>query len=385
MASSTSRHGRGIIPGRKLVIQRGIQAFVPNPLPGHFTWDNRLVGILSKADQALGRLEGLGRKLPDPSLLVRMFLRREAELSSRIEQTYARVQTMLLFDHLPDVAQKVPAVREVTNNFRVLESAFQVKQPVSLSLIRRMHEMLFEGIDAPRLAPGNFRRIQNWIGHTHRIEDARYIPPPPQEVERCMRGLVEYIRTADDLPTLVRCAMAHYQFEAIHPFADGNGRIGRAIVLLMLKLEKALPVPLLNPSAQLEQNRREYYDLLLNVTRRGEWKPWIEFFASSVAQEAEDACHRLTELDALRDGYRAQFGTARTSALLMRLIDELFADPAITAQQAASALQINAATAQRLVDKLAHGNVLREVTGKRRNRVYVAQSIVDLFSTRDRD
>jgi Fic family protein len=196
-----------------------------------------------------------------------------------------------------------------------------------------------------------------------------------------MKALVRYMRASGDFPTIVRCAMVHFQFEAIHPFVDGNGRIGRALVLLLLNAEGLLPVPLLNPSAQLEKNRREYYELLLEVSQRGAWEEWIEFFAVCVAREAGDAYQRLTALETLRDRYRAQFSTARTSVLLLRLVDELFADPAISAPQAAKMLRINAASVQRLIDKLVRGRVLREVTGKRRNRVYVAQDIVDVFST----
>ena len=370
-------------PGRLVKNEQGHLAFVPKPLPARFEWNNDLINAISKAGQLLGHLSGLGSKLPNPQRLVRMFLRREAEFSSKIEQTHARVQTMLLFEHLPNVEREVPAVREVDNNFRVLEFAFQALQraPISLAMIRRMHQVLLDGLAGDQLTPGRTRQRQNWIGQSRRIEDARYVPPPWQEVDACLRDLVDYIRRPGDLPTIVRCAMAHYQFEAIHPFVDGNGRVGRALVLLMLHAEDVLPVPLLNPSAQLERNRRDYYDGLLAVTNRGAWAEWIEFFAVCVAQEAEESCKRLIKLDSLRDAYRSRFNTARTSALLMRLIDELFAEPAITLPKAAQLMNISGANAQRLIDKLVNGRILREVTGQRRNRVYVAQEIVDLFAT----
>jgi Fic family protein len=313
-----------------------------------------------------------------------MFLRREAEYSSRIEQTHARLQTMLLFEELPKLEEDAPDVREVANNFRVLEFAFEAtaRWPITVAMIRRMHEILWKGVERRHLTPGRFRTVQNFIGRTRNIQDARYVPPPPQEVEPCMRELVGFMQKPGNLPALVRCALVHYQFEAIHPFVDGNGRIGRALMLLMLKNEDLLPVPLLNPSAQLERNRREYYDLLLDVSRVGAWEAWLEFFAVCVADEAKDACERLTKLENLRDGYRRKFSAARTSALLMRLIDDLFADPAISAPRTAKALRVSAPNAQRLIDKLVKARVLREVTGKRRNRVYIAQEIVDLFSSR---
>jgi Fic family protein len=372
-------------PGQLVRNLQGHLSYLPAPLPTRFAWTDSLVKQVALTGQALGELTGLGRKLPNPQRLVRMFLRREAELSSRIEQTHARIRTMLLFEHLPAVADDVPAVREVANNYKALEFSFKSGREtdaVTVALIRRMHEILFDGIEQPQVEAGRFRQIPNFIGHSRDIEDARYVPPPPQEVNRCMTELVDYVRRPGDLPTVVRCALAHYQFEAIHPFIDGNGRVGRALVLLMLNREGVLPVPLLNPSAELERRRREYYDRMLAVTQNGEWSAWVEFFAACVEVEARDACQRLIRLDALRDTYRAKYGAARTSALLLRLIDELFAEPAITTRDAANRLKINSTNAQRLVDKLVAGGLLVEVTGQQRNRVYLAQEMIDVFSTR---
>jgi Fic family protein len=291
---------------------------------------------------------------------------------------------MLLFEHLPGATvDDTPAVVEVANNYRVLEAACGQagRSPLSAADIRRMHEMLFEGVDEKGGRAGEYRMIPNFIGNGPRIEDARYVPPPPGDVPGCMDELIRFINAPGDLPTVVRCAMAHYQFEAIHPFFDGNGRIGRALVLSMLSQEGVLPVPLINPSAELERQRRAYYDCLLDVTQRGDWATWIEFFAGCVEREADDACRRLARLDALRDQYRGQFAAARASALLLRLIDELFADPAVTARDASDRLGISANNAQRLVDKLVAGGMLQEVTGQKRNRVYMAQAIIDVFAT----
>ncbi len=372
----------GAAPGRLVRNLSGQWSFLPDALPGRFAWTDRLVRAVTAAERSLGQLAGLGSKLPNPQRLVRMFLRREAELSSRIEQTHAGVRTMLLFEHLPNTAEAVPAVLEVANNYRVLEVACERagRTPLTSVMIRQMHEMLFDGVADKAEWAGAFRKVPNFIGHGPRIEDARYVPPPPGDVRRCMDELIDFIRRPGDLPTVVRCAMAHYQFEAIHPFFDGNGRIGRVLVLFMMSHEGVLPVPLLNPSAELERRRREYYDCLLDVTRRGEWATWIEFFASCVEREAADACRRLVRLDALRDGYRAKFADARTSALLLRLIDELFAEPAVTAKDASTRLRINATNAKRLIDKLVGGGMLTEVTGQQRNRVYLAQEIVDVFT-----
>ena len=371
-------------PGTLVDNFSGQLSFVPAPLPGRFAWSDRLVRNVTAAGQSLGQLAGLGRRMPNPQRLLRMFLRREAEFSSRIEQTYAGVRTMLLFEHLPGAAaDESEAVVEVANNFRVLESACQgaVRSPLSAAAVRRMHEMLFDGVETKGGQVGEYRAIPNFIGSSPRIEDARYVPPPPGDVPRCMDDLIRFINTPGELPTVVRCAMAHYQFEAIHPFFDGNGRIGRVLVLSMLSREGVLPVPLINPSAELERRRRDYYDCLLDVTHRGDWATWIEFFAACVEREADDACRRLMRLDALRDRYREQFAAARASALLLRLVDELFADPAINTREASDRLGISANNAQRLVDKLVAGGMLQEITGQQRNRVYMAQAIVDVFAS----
>lgn len=363
----------------------GHAAFLPHPLPATFGWTNSLVNTVSAADQALGRLAGLGRRFPNPQRLVRMFLRREAELSSRIENTHARVQTMVLFRHLPGLERETPSVREVDNNFRTLEFAVATAEhrPLSSALIREMHAILLEGVRGSDQTPGRFRQVQAHIGRSERIEEARFVPPPPHAVPPCMDALERYLNSADGLPTVLRAAMVHYQFEAIHPFADGNGRVGRVLLLLQLAKEGVLPAPLLNPSAQLERHRDTYYDGLLGVSHRGEWNNWFEFFARSLAEEAADAARRIERFETLRDEYYARVRTPRASALLPRLVDELFGDPSVTVRDAARLLQIQFSSAAALLDKLLAAGIVREVTGQQRNRVFLAQGVIDLFSADD--
>jgi Fic family protein len=369
--------------GRLVKTLGGVDAFEPSDLPGKFGWEDSVVSAVQRASMALGRLQGLGSKLREPQRLVRMFLRSEAEASSRIEQTYARVRTMLLFEHSPEVAESSESVQEVENNFRVLEAAFDVvrQRPLTVSDVRALHSLLFQNVSRPPKVVGEFRHEQNWIGNSKRIEEARYVPPPPLSVPPLMAQLVKYLSEGDQLPQLVRAAMAHYQFEAIHPFEDGNGRIGRAIVLAQLHREKVLDEPLLNPSAGLERNRREYYDCLLEVSRRGAWGPWIELFCRSIADEADASIVKLDRLEEIRDAYHAKLRRAGCGAKLAALVDHLMGEPARSAKQAAALFGVTQARGQQMLQKLESLGITREITGKARHRVWLAHEFLEVFSS----
>lgn len=369
--------------GKIILNLEGHYAFIPNDLPPTISWTSELVSAVTDATRRIGELAGLGRKLPDPRRLVRMFLRREAELSSRIENTFARVQTMVLFEDVPKVERETPSVREVDNNFQSLEFAVQSVEyrPVTRSLIKEMHAILLNDVRGHDKTPGQFRTVQAHIGRSSDIKQARFVPVPPHAIEPCMEQLEKYLNTRDNLPTVIRAALAHYQFEAIHPFADGNGRIGRVLLLLQLVNEGVLPAPLLNPSAQLELRRQDYYDHLLAVSQTGDWTNWIIFFAQGLATEAMDAATRVEKMEALRLDYHARVRAPRASALLPKLIDELFISPSVTVKRVAEMLDISRESASPLIDRLVRHQILREVTGQQRGRVYLAQGVVDLFST----
>jgi Fic family protein len=370
-------------PGRVVKTLSGDFAYEPGALPGHFAWSNALVSAVNAASTALAHLQGLGSKLANPQRLVRMFLRREAEASSRIEQTFARVRTMLLFEHLPEVEQSAPSVHEVDNNFRVLEESFRIvrKRRLTLMDMRGLHAMLFDGVEQSPRNVGQFRQIQNWIGNSRKIEEARYVPPPPASVPHLMQQLVDFMAEQDDLPTVVRAAMIHYQFEAIHPFEDGNGRIGRALVLAQFHREGALTEPLLNPSAGLERNRRAYYDALLEVSTRGNWENWIVLFSRTIRDEAGESVKKLHRLEALREKYATKVRGAGSGARLVALVDHLMGEPAMSAKQAAKLFNVTPAAGQHMLEKLERLNIVREMTGKQRNRVWLAHGYVDVFSS----
>lgn len=370
-------------PGRLVQSAEGGPAFVPDRLPPAISWDTPLVSAVAIAGTALGRLAEVGRLMSNPHLLIRPFLRREAVLSSQIEGTIASYDDLLLFELDDEVEQRTPDVREVANCVRALEHGLgRVSTlPLSRRLICEMHGILMERVRGGDQTPGEFRRNQVYIGQRGQpIAEARFVPPPPGEhVDRAMADLEYYLHAPSELPSVVRLALVHYQFEAIHPFNDGNGRIGRLLISLMLCLEGVLPQPLLYLSAWFERYRTEYYDRLLHVSQRGSWGEWLNFFARGVAHEAMDAVDRATRLRDLQVEYTERVRTVRTSALLLKLIESLFARPAVTAAVVRDLLDVTPRTAQQHIDRLREAGILAEITGRKRDRIYVASGIAQVI------
>lgn len=353
-------------------------AFIPNALPPSIDWTAELISKLSAADRALGQLAGVGRNLPNPHLLIGPFKRREAVLSSRIEGTQASLSDLLLFEAIPDAHPPVADVREVANYVEALEYglARQTTLPMSLRLIREMHARLMAGVRGRERTPGEFRRAQNWIGPPGcTVTNATFVPPPPHELSPAMDRFEEYLHAPSDLPPLVRLALIHYQFEALHPFLDGNGRIGRLLITLLLCMEAILPGPLLYLSVYFERYRSQYYEGLLRVSRDGAWSEWIDFFLRGAAEQAMDAVERADRLLRLREEFHQRLHAARRSALLLKLTDELFAFPATTISRTAALLEVTPAAAHGSVTKLVQAGILREATGRKRNRIWVADQI----------
>lgn len=371
-------------PGRRSSLRKigegdaSYLACVPTPLPPQLEWGQSTVQLLSAADRALGRLAGVGQTLLNPHLLIGPFTRREAVLSSRIEGTQASLSDLLLFEANPDADQAAPDVQEVANYVRAMEHGLERRKtlPMSLRLIREMHKKLMRGVRGHERTPGEFRTSQNWIGPPGcLLAQATYVPAPPEALMDVLSEFERFLHAPSDLPPLVRLSLIHYQFEAIHPFLDGNGRIGRLLISILLCIEGVLPLPLLYLSAFFERNRDEYYQGLRRVTEQAAWTEWIEFFLRGVAEQATDALSRAEKLVAMRERYRTKVQTPRSSALLQALIDQLFARPSITTAGAAESLGITVAAAQRNIDRLVRVGVLREATGRRRGRIWVAHEI----------
>jgi Fic family protein len=370
-------------PGQIVRTFDGHCAFVPNSLPGKLQWSDSLVAVISEAESALGKLAGLGGKFPNPKRLLRLFLRREAELSSRIEDTFASVQTQLLFKFLPQAPEKVEETVEVDNNYRALDYGLRAirRRPLTVSLIKEIHQILLRGVRGQEKSPGRFRSVQAHIGQSNVIGEARFVPSPPHFIDDCMAQLDQFMREDQHTPRLARLAMIHYQFEAIHPFADGNGRVGRAIILLLTVQMGLLPLPLFNPSAYLELHRRQYYDHLLAVSQSGDWNAWINFFCLGMIHECQQVGRRLTALENLRVKYHNAVHSLGGSAKMLKLVDELFHRPVVQRQIIMETLPTGSATAQRYIDRFVNLGILTEVSGNRRGRVYLARDIVKLFRT----
>lgn len=359
----------------------GYWAFVPAPLPPAIEFTQALACTVSAADRALGLLAGVGKVLPNPHLLIGPFKRVEAVLSSRIEGTHASLSDLVLFEAAPQRALESSDAGEVLNYIKALDHGIEQQRvlPLSLRLIRDMHRILMDGVRGQERAPGEFRTSQNWIGHPGcTLNEASFVPPPPEEMNDALGAFERFLHTPSMLPPIVRLAMVHYQFEAIHPFLDGNGRIGRLLIPLILCLDQHLPAPLLYLSAFFERHRSEYYERLLKVSTEGDWAGWIDFFARGVAHQASDAVDRAQSLFALREQYRQSLMTPRSSGLLPKLIDELFDRPWLDVATAARNVRVTPAAAQRLIDRLVEHNVLVEVTGWKRNRLYVATHILEV-------
>ncbi len=358
----------------------GYRAYVPGALPPPIAWDERLAGALSAADRAVGRLAGEGRRLPNPHLLIRPFLRREAVLSSRIEGTQATIGE-LLASEAGAVVERSPAdLREVANYVVALEYGVERLRtlPLSLRLVRELHGKLLLGVRGEVATPGEFRRSQNWIGPAGcTLADATYVPPPVDELMGCL-GAWETFLHDNSLPPLVHAALVHSQFEAIHPFLDGNGRVGRLLVTLLLVAKEILPSPLLYLSAWFEATRQEYYARLLAVTEKGEWEEWLEYFLVGVAQQAEDALDRVRRIDDLLLLWRERLAKAPSRVPEKAL--ELFAEnPFRSVNNVAARLGVAFTTAQRAIDRLEAAGMVALAGEAKRNRVYCARAILEIL------
>ena len=358
---------------------------MPAALPPKLDYGPSLVAALSEADRALGELAGLGRTLPNPYLLTRPFLRREAVLSSRIEGTRASLVDLFAFEAEPPLfgePERRDDVQEVWNYVRALEHGLTRLEelPISQRLLREMHAVLMEGVRVQQRDPGEFRRILNWIGPPGaRLEEATYVPPPPAEIPAALSALERYIHGDTGLPPLLDIALVHYQFEAIHPFPDGNGRIGRLLITLMLIERDLLPEPLLYLSAYFERHRSAYYELLLAVSQKAEWGEWLLFFLRGVSVEASDASRRAGKLFELRETYRERLQRERVRPNLLTAVNNLFANPVTSIRELAEVLGVTFEAARRLVGSLEERGVLEEITGRRRNRVYAASEILQVL------
>ena len=327
----------------------------------------------------------MGRRLPNPYLFTRPFIAREAVLSSRIEGTQATVADLYALEAqspLFELPERREDAREVQNYVLALEHGLASDLPISGRLLRDMHRVLMQGVRGRNRSPGEFRTLQNWIGPPGASRrDATYVPPPPGDIMlQALSDLERFIHADSELPALVEIALIHYQFEAIHPFLDGNGRIGRLLISLLLLRRRLLSHPLLYLSAYFERYRSAYYEYLLTVSQKGTWEEWLTFFLRGVARESHDASERAQKLLDQREAWRKHYQNERASANLLAALDQLMAQPITTGRRMEAVLQVTNRSAQKIIDRLVEDQLLVELTGKARNRVYLAEPVMNIIA-----
>jgi len=366
--------------GKVIRAKTGYWSFIPAPLPPKLIWSGELVNALSDAERELSRLAALSSNFPFPRILTQPFIRREAVLSSRIEGTRASLVDVYNYESSQlSFLEESNDASEVFNYVRAVDYGLdRLKDlPVSLRLIREIHARLMEGVRGGNLTPGKFRHTQNWIGPAgSTLETATYVPPPVDEMQEALNELEKFIRADTEIPPLARVGMIHYQFEAIHPFLDGNGRIGRLLIMLLLYEWGLLPQPLLNLSAYFEHFRQEYYDRLLAVSQRGRWEEWLLFFLRGISTQARDSLVRMARLQGIRQKYDVIVQADRNVSRMAAVVDFLFARPVFTNRQLASELNMPFKTAAQYIEKLNQAGILKETTGYARNRIFHANEIL---------
>ncbi len=382
---------RGVL-GRyehRTTAQEPFEAFVPRPLPPvpPLAIDAGLLDLLGRAERALGRLDGLSTLLPDPSLFLYIYVRKEALLSSQIEGTQSSLSDLLLYE-----SQEVPGVpladvQDVSRYVAALDHGIaRVRSgfPLSSRLIREIHGVLLADGRGSDKAPGEFRRTQNWLGGT-RPGNALFVPPPPEEVEACIGDLEKFLHSeTDPTPALIKAALAHVQFETVHPFLDGNGRVGRLLITLILCAEGILSEPLLYLSLYFKTHRQRYYELLQTVRQQGDWETWLRFFLEGVATTAEEASASARQiLDLFARDRRKVEELGRPAGSALRVHQLLQRHPLLTIRRAAEELRLSTPTVTTALGHLERLGIVEETTGRPRDRLFVYREYLILISQGD--
>ena len=379
--SSSTRAGEYV---RQLT---GYEAFIPKPLPPKpaVKIEEDLRTLLSQADRALGKLDVAVKMLPNPNLFVSMSVRREAVLSSQIEGTQSSLQDLLAAEAEISVPNLPSDVAEVVNYVIAMEHGLNrlADLPISVRLICEIHAELLRGVRGSNLSPGELRTSQNWIGPPgSTLKDATFVPPPPHEVGDALAQLETFIHTDTSLPLLLKIGLVHVQFETIHPFLDGNGRVGRLLITFLLCERKLLPKPVLYLSYFFNKNRRQYYDELQSVHNHGTWENWLRFFLQGIIEVSEQATFTAQKIFEMREAFRKtvteNFGQVAANGY--RVLDYLYDKrPIVSVGDVEQLNKTSYVTANKLVARLVDTGILREITGRSRNRRFIYRGYIDLF------
>ena len=363
----------------------GYRTFLPKLLPPNLDYDDELQFLLSSANVSLGKLDGAIQILPNPDIFVHMFVCKEAVLSSQIEGTQSTLVDLLQKEAKIYASGQPDDVDEVSNYVTALNRGIQLLQNdrISISLLLQVHKLLLQDLRGAQLHSGELRTDIVWIGPKNSdLNDATFIPPPPELIETCLNDLLNFTQAEDSIPPLVKAGLVHAQFETIHPFYDGNGRIGRLLITLMLHEKKILQKPILYLSLFLKANRTKYYEALQAVRDHGDWESWIKFFLTGVLHSSKQSAHSAQNIIALREEVRetllSQLGGTAANAL--RLHESLFQLPYTDVTRTANLLNIRFPAANRLIDSMVKHNVLVEITGNSRNRLFAYKRYIEIVS-----
>lgn len=359
--------------------------FLPNPPPSMPNIDKKTVMLLSEANRKLGNLSGVGSILRNPHILIYPYITKEAVLSSRIEGTQASVSDVFKFraegEKKVDKERKTRDVKEVTNYIEALEHGLSEIEhsDIDYNLIKEMHRILMTGARGEDKNPGEFRKIQNWIGKEGTtIEEATFVPPAPAALYKPFRYFMEYMKRKD-VPLLIQISLMHYYFECMHPFRDGNGRVGRLLITLFLCKRDALSQPLLYLSAYFDRKKSQYYRKLLEVSQKSKYEKWVQFFLKGIIEQSQDSLDRAKRLNSLSDKYQHKLLSIDATSNAQKLIDKLFYNPFITIPQARDYLDVTYPTAKKAIDILERAQIVDEITGKERYKLYCASEILEVI------
>jgi Fic family protein len=363
----------------------GYRAFAPNPLPPDppIQLDNEFVQLLAFAERSLGRLDGASGILPNADLFVAMYVNKEAVLSSQIEGTQASLIDVLAFEADAAMPENPQDIEEVVNYISALNYGLQLLDtlPLSLRLIREIHHLLLSGTRGANRKPGEFRTSQNWIGHSGPIASAKFVPPSPADMNSALRELEIFIHKDDDLPILLKVGLIHAQFETIHPFLDGNGRMGRLLITFLLCHEGILRKPLLYLSNFFKLHRSEYYNYLQRIRDEGDWEAWLKFFLRGVIEVAKEATDTAGNIVELREKHRNIISKhiSRSAENAYQLLEYLYQRPIITVNSVVKVTDLNYSNANKLIMKFQENGILRQMDKYQRNRRFVYSSYLSLF------